>query len=103
MCVCTFLARHKLPHSLSQAIVTAILLLSPLIHFAGSQRSDKCKRTIQAHLIIALCFIVASQMFRFLQIEDKSLHQQKDEDSLDYDGLETNPECLPGLAVYNFL
>lgn len=45
-----------------------------------------------------------SQMLHFLQVTDKTLHQQKDyDDSLYCDGLEPNPQCLGDMPLYHFV
>ena len=42
-------------------------------------------------------------MLHFLQMEGKTLHQQKDYGSLYCGSLELNPQCLRGMLVFKYL
>lgn len=44
-----------------------------------------------------------SQMLHFLQVADKTIHQQKDYDLLYCDGLKPNPQCLGDMPMYHFV
>ena len=57
------------------------------------------EKLIQAYLIL-LCFtLLHFTDVVFLQIEGKTLHQQKDYNSLCCSGLEPNPQCLRGVPA----
>ena len=50
-------------------------------------------------LLYCILLYCVPQMLHFLQIEGKTLHQQKDYNSLYISGLEPNPQYLQGMSV----